>query len=331
MNMRILLVLGIALAMVRPAAANEMTKMLQIIEEQQRIIRQQHDALMALLRERGTVPSEIKSSPKSIPAPVVATPVPTSATLAAPRAQQASARAKLDQGGAINGSSEAHERGKWYAGGSLRLVAPDRESVSGNHLCVEDTTNITSGSGTGRGVCEPPRDQTSGRLTATTDFGFGGTAVVGRRIFDIFRTEAELGLTTIGIDKVADYNGTTTATRDAFGSVTLLTGAVNGIADIPTGTFVTPYLGLGVGAFYADLSNIRTPTAKRSNFLDDSDFGFLGQALAGLSFDLDKDWAMILGYRYVVLPDVGGTTSRNQRGDATIDLHQVEIGMRRYF
>jgi opacity protein-like surface antigen len=329
MTKRIALALGLLFGALQPATANETTRMLKLLEEQQRIITEQHEALMALLRERDILVAGKKEAalPKASPIAFMPPPAPTEK----PTAKPVQAVAKLEQGGVANGATTPEERGKWYASGTLRLVAPDRESVTGERVCAQDTKSAIFPFDPGRGECASPRDQTTGKVTANTDLGFGGTAALGRRVYDFLRVEGELGLTSIGINKIADYNGVTAATRDASGSITLVTAAANGIVDFDTGTWIKPYVGLGVGAFYADLSNIRVPTAKRPNSLNDSDFGFLGQALAGLSFELNKDWDFTLGCRYVVLPDVGGITSRNQQGDLTIDLHQIDLGVRRYF
>jgi outer membrane protein OmpA-like peptidoglycan-associated protein len=92
---------------------------------------------------------------------------------------------------------------------------------------------------------------------------------------------------------------------------------------------VTPYVGVGVGVGFPGANNIGpTNTGGR---MDDSDVQLAYQGIAGVSYAIDKQWAVTADYRYIATldPKFGDSVS----GDTKIEnsSHNVLIGVRYSF
>jgi len=100
-------------------------------------------------------------------------------------------------------------------------------------------------------------------------------------------------------------------------------GLVNAIVDIDTGTRLTPYVGVGVGA--AGLKHdFRSPSVR----VNDSDVVFAYQAIGGLTYNFTPNFAANLDYRYFRTTDgkfrdtAAGTTYKSD-----YESHAVMVGL----
>ncbi|MEM9810768.1 MAG: OmpA family protein [Pseudomonadota bacterium] len=95
-----------------------------------------------------------------------------------------------------------------------------------------------------------------------------------------------------------------------LGDVNVLTGMINVIKDFQLAERVTPYLGAGVGfaRIALDVSNVSDQNAATSGadfgagyniVLDDDDYVTAVQGLAGVSFALQDNVSLDIGYRYL--------------------------------
>jgi OmpA-OmpF porin, OOP family len=145
---------------------------------------------------------------------------------------------------------------------------------------MNDMTGRTSG-GTPNGTIYTSK-QNDGYL-------FGGA--VGWKS-DQLRVELGLDFSNSGIKEI-DVNNV----RDgsASGSVHNTAGMLNVIWDMRTGTNWVPYIGIGVGASYATLDNVKYNGTLQSN---SSDLVFAYQPIVGVDYHFTPNLALGLQYRY---------------------------------
>ena len=122
---------------------------------------------------------------------------------------------------------------------------------------------------------------------ASFDPGFGGSLAVGYHVFDSVRVELEAVADASDIDRASPI----TAGRAGTGDTITMGGFVNGAYDIDTGTAFTPYIGGGLGVLRID--------AEYGAFgADDEDVMPAYQVLTGVSWQVVRQTALTLGYRY---------------------------------
>lgn len=117
------------------------------------------------------------------------------------------------------------------------------------------------------------------------DTGFGFNVGAGYN-FDGARVEAEFGYKTADIDEVSGPGGTVSVTGS---EATFMSYMVNGYYDIKTQSAVTPYIGAGIGIINGELDD-------NGYKVDDDVFGY--QVMAGLGFEVNKNVAIDLSYRF---------------------------------
>jgi opacity protein-like surface antigen len=120
-----------------------------------------------------------------------------------------------------------------------------------------------------------------------------------------------------------------TGTLNAAGDLSTLSVMVNTVGEYreyaPT---YFPYFGVGIGA--AVISMNETSVAGHP-LIDDSSVQLAYQLLAGVCLPLGKNLAMDLGYRYFGTLDPEFTDSRNNKVEADLGNHAIEIGLRLRF
>src|SRR5262245_37351713 len=119
---------------------------------------------------------------------------------------------------------------------------------------------------------------------------------IGYQYSPVFRTDLRF-----------DYGFAPDAPRvgDKIGTVT-----ANAYLDLPLGFWVRPYVGAGVGWRFA-------------NTLSDDENGVAAALMGGLTFDVDRDVAVDLGYRFrTILTDADFFADDNPHD------HAVTVGMR---
>ncbi len=140
----------------------------------------------------------------------------------------------------------------------------------------------------------------------------GGMAALGWSYGNNWRTEAEL-----------QYRS-----NDAkpSGDATVWNTMVNGYYDfnnIGLGRFA-PYLGAGVGAAHVDFGNVPAGTST----LDDKDWVFAYQGIAGVGYQLTDQLNLFADYRYLGSLDGSYNLANGTSVDAGYNEHQVMVGLR---
>jgi opacity protein-like surface antigen len=142
----------------------------------------------------------------------------------------------------------------------------------------------------------------SREVTFDSGFGLGGG---GGYDFDFMRVEAEIVYRRNDVNKVstAEYGNV-----DGSGDMSSFSLMVNGFYDFKNTTFLTPYIGAGVGVAYVDLSSVSAETIRISGG-DSTVFAY--QAEIGFSSEINETMSVDLGYRYFATtdPSLGGVDS----------------------
>lgn len=123
-------------------------------------------------------------------------------------------------------------------------------------------------------------------------------------------------------DLTADYR--VRSDYSAFGlaaDYSTATALANVYADLGTWSGVTPYVGAGLGAGYVSLDHIEV---LGTDIGDASGFGFAWALMAGVAVQLNPNWQIDVGYRYLNLNgvDIGDVPDLDQ------DAHEIRVGAR---
>jgi opacity protein-like surface antigen len=142
----------------------------------------------------------------------------------------------------------------------------------------------------------------SREVTFDSGFGLGGG---GGYDFDFMRVEAEIVYRRNDVNKVstAEYGNV-----DGSGDMSSFSLMVNGFYDFKNTTFLTPYIGAGVGVAYVDLSSVSAETIRISG---GNSTVFAYQAEIGFNSAINETMSFDLGYRYFATtdPSLGGVDS----------------------
>lgn len=149
---------------------------------------------------------------------------------------------------------------------------------------------------------------------------------LGYQVNENFRTDVTLGY--IGGHEISASD---TAGTRYTADITAITGMVNGYIDIPTGSNMVPYIGVGVGASQNTLGDVARSGS--TTVKGDENIEFAYQGMAGVGFMADRNWTIDLGYRYL---NAGALDSQKlTTGNAVVDDfngklidHQVMLGAR---
>ncbi len=168
---------------------------------------------------------------------------------------------------AFTGAAMADEgtaKGGWYVSGGIGYNAVDDVDGSGVSIEFEDGYTILGAIG----------------------YDTGDITSYGK-----FRIEAEISYTENDNDN-ATVGG---VTANLGGSLDQTGFMVNSYLDFVPGGTLRPYLGVGLGFVDAEM-DVTLGAARAA--ADGTEFAYRG--LAGLSWHLDDNWALDLGYRYTV-------------------------------
>jgi opacity protein-like surface antigen len=117
------------------------------------------------------------------------------------------------------------------------------------------------------------------------------------------------------VDLTGDYGGrskyaATTAPGTTFdGKVESFTVMANGYVDLGTWAGITPYIGAGIGGANVIFSSYENSTAVApmpSTAVPVHRWNVAWAAMAGLSYNITRDFLIDLGYRHVEMGDVSG-------------------------
>jgi len=184
-------------------------------------------------------------------------------------------------------------------------------------------------------------------LTATEDNGWSGlaadvsfssglalTAAVGYD-FDSFRVEGEFGYQQNNSDdtdwSITAYNNTATFATTSIlnGNLAATTWMVNGYYDFKNNSPFTPFLGAGIGYAKVELNDITSHYYYGTYSVDDSVFAY--QFMAGCSYNINKNIAIDLSYRYVASSNPTFTDGLGGSTDFEFKSHNFLLGGRYTF
>lgn len=116
------------------------------------------------------------------------------------------------------------------------------------------------------------------------------------------------------------------------GDTTTIVGMVNGIVDIDFALPVVPYVGVGLGAAYVTLRDVRGSAGGIPFTLaSDSDMVLAYQALGGVAYPITDQIIVEMEYRFLTMTDPEFTDSLGASIDVENDSHHFEIGLRLNF
>jgi outer membrane protein OmpA-like peptidoglycan-associated protein len=101
----------------------------------------------------------------------------------------------------------------------------------------------------------------------------------------------------------------------------------NVVIDVPTGTKIEPYVGLGVGTAYVDTKAERGSTQLYSG----TDWVFAYQVFAGANYELTDNWSMNAEYRLFNTTEYDASTPSGGKFDAGIQSHNILVGLTYHF
>jgi OmpA-OmpF porin, OOP family len=171
----------------------------------------------------------------------------------------------------------------------------------------------------GAGGYNIPLDSDLGSSTAELDSDWAGLGALGYAFANGLRLEGEFGYRTNDVDKITGFSGTS-------GKINTSTFMTNLLYDFHLGGLpITPYIGAGVGAARATVHGTTTTPAMTIN---DSDFGFAWQGIAGASYDLNRYFALTADYRFVNAPDLTFKNTSGTKLDSDYTTNQIMVGIR---
>lgn len=190
----------------------------------------------------------------------------------------------------------------WYAGagaGATFPVDPTEHSPEGKHQLKDHSTNLD--------------------LLANGGYAFAnGLRVEGEYFHNQYNTKTVENVVVRGLN-VGD--------RAAGGH--LINNAVfaNGFYDLKTGTIFSPYVGAGIGPDFVKVNHV----GANGYDLNGSAVVAAYQGIAGVSAQLDHNWAVTADYRYVASFDPKVDESRGGEGRMDNASHNVVLSVRYSF
>jgi len=125
------------------------------------------------------------------------------------------------------------------------------------------------------------------------------------------------------------FSGSVFSTDDLSAKVAATSALFNGYVDLGTWYGLTPYIGAGVGAAFARVSDFQRPLVPFAGASAHTQTNFAYALMGGVAWAVAPNLQLDIGYRYLNIGDV--KTASDALGDLTIrnvSAHQVRIGVR---
>jgi outer membrane protein OmpA-like peptidoglycan-associated protein len=163
------------------------------------------------------------------------------------------------------------------------------------------------------------RDGEVGQVNNKLDFDTGWMGLLrgGYDYGNGWRTELEGGYRDNNVDKVDGVSQS--------GDVKTWDAMVNVLYEFETGTMFRPYLGIGLGGANVSYNNVGGIAGSR---IDDQDWVFAFQGIAGANIELDPNWAVFADYRYFATDEPDFNTDSGTEVEADERNHSVVVGVR---
>ena len=135
-----------------------------------------------------------------------------------------------------------------------------------------------------------------------------------------WRAEIEFGHREVALDQIGAPLST-----PLEGDLSITTGFVNVIRDFRGESFITPYLGIGLGGSYHKL-DVGSIGGAPPDFGPRDTFTYMYQAMVGFNFEVGDDMDLLMGYRFTgtIRPDYEAIKLER------LDIHHFEMGVRFY-
>ncbi|MDR2412595.1 MAG: outer membrane beta-barrel protein [Rickettsiales bacterium] len=212
---------------------------------------------------------------------------------------------------------------------AIILCAAGSSVANANNIYVSEKlsygfTNLTSLTVNAGGTIMNGTDETGHTFGSNTAVGYDFGKVGEGNI----RAEFEFGF-----GESSNYKTTNTHPAAAGAQMDVDLRAFTFIAnvyyDIDTGTEFSPYLGLGAGLAHASVNTAPEDGIDTAHISKD---GFVWNLNAGLSYNIDENWALDLGYRWLNFGNFSGTTKVNgYKLEGHLDEHEILLGARYRF
>lgn len=189
----------------------------------------------------------------------------------------------------------------WYLGAEIGVNLLNDTTVTG-----DGTFGATTYNGANLGKSEG-------------DLGWAAVGQVGAPITPWLRLEGEFG-----------YRGNTLDRNSANrldGDVGIFSFMANGYVDIPTGSALTPYVGIGAGGAAVWMDG----TAGAFGAVDDDDFVFAYQGIAGLAYRLSPEVSIKADYRYFGTTEATFSSASGVKMTTDLDSHTFMVGFTYHF
>lgn len=163
-------------------------------------------------------------------------------------------------------------------------------------------------------------------------FAVGGTA--GYRFRSGIRAEAEVTYRQNGAEALVTCSFFVCTevgpNADLDGEISTVAIMANAIYDVRFGGWMTPYLGLGVGAVSVTFDQVRTEVSSSFPTIDGSDIGAAFQLIGGVSLRVEKNIDVVLDYRYI---DTRKLSIETSAGSVNTDYtaHTFSVGAKYRF
>jgi opacity protein-like surface antigen len=154
-----------------------------------------------------------------------------------------------------------------------------------------------------------------------TDIGFGIVGAFGWLTDTNWRMEIELGQRQLTLDQVVSSSGR----ANLDGDLDITTGFVNVLRDFRSESFITPYVGIGIGAAYHEL-DVSAIDGASPDFGSQNTISVAYQAMAGLNFEVGDDMDVFAGYRFTGAWEPDYDAFALER----LDIHHFEMGLKFY-
>jgi OmpA-OmpF porin, OOP family len=126
------------------------------------------------------------------------------------------------------------------------------------------------------------------------DWGYAVLGQVGYS-FGAPKIEFELGYRDNDVKKIAGASGVN-------GDLGTFSQMVNGIYDFMPNARIHPFLGAGIGGAYVRANDVRLVSGGSSYSADGYQFAY--QGIAGIGYDIDRNWTVKAQYRYFATTDL---------------------------
>lgn len=170
-------------------------------------------------------------------------------------------------------------------------------------VAVEKKANyivLRGGPGWANDSTRSPRSGGGAELKFKSEFDLN--LAYGHCFFDWLRAEAELGWVQMEIDGMElKQRG---QTIDVHGHDRHFRGMLNVYADWDNPTSFSPFVGMGLGVVRANLDlKWELPKTAETVRVDDWDWAFAWQFMAGVAWNINSSWEIELTYRYYATND----------------------------